>query len=318
MAAHEVREDRHGREDAVAADEREPGAAPELEVFADGAIARVLVFRRGPDQPAAQQELDARLQVRQVRHRDQQLAAGPEHAEELGQRARLFLVGEVLEHVEAQRAIERRVGERQRGHRAVRDARGRIVGVDAGDVEASGVFLDQHAFAASGVEHARRRGQRVQITPDRFELRDVGRVVVPGGIERAMVIPSRRVLATANHLGAGHRGCSNLVLGPPSANSSREPENASRTLAAAAGTTAASGRSAACLAGGSAGYGFGMTFGCRRRRDRAGARRRQRRLGRSGLHLRRLIRLRACRAAAACRGTGRRTGWAAAAAASPR
>ena len=48
--------------------------------------------------------------------------------------------------------------------------------------------------------------QRVQIPPDALELGDVGRVVVPGRIERTVVVPACRVLAAANHLGTGHRG----------------------------------------------------------------------------------------------------------------
>ena len=75
MAAHEMRQDRHGREDAVAADQRESGAARQLEVLDDRPIAGMLQLRRGADQASAQQELDARLQVRQIRHRDEQLAA---------------------------------------------------------------------------------------------------------------------------------------------------------------------------------------------------------------------------------------------------
>ncbi len=74
---------------------------------------------RGSNQPAAQQELNARLQVRQVRHRHQQLAARYQHAMEFGKRARLVFERQVLEDIEAQRAIERAVGI----GRAVRDPR---------------------------------------------------------------------------------------------------------------------------------------------------------------------------------------------------
>ena len=65
-----------------------------------------------------QQEVDARLQVGEVRDRDQQLAAGPQDAVQLGERARLLLERQVLEHVEAQRAIERAPAIRQCRHRA--------------------------------------------------------------------------------------------------------------------------------------------------------------------------------------------------------
>ena len=77
---------------------------------ADRAIARMLELGRGPDQASAQQEVHARLQVREVGHRHEQLAAGPQHAVQFGERHRLLLERQVLEHVEAQRAIERRPG----------------------------------------------------------------------------------------------------------------------------------------------------------------------------------------------------------------
>jgi hypothetical protein len=61
----------------------------------------------------------------------------------------------VFEHVQAQRAIERAVGKRQRHERAGRDADGGIVGVEAAHAQPGRVFLDQDAFAAAGVEDAR-------------------------------------------------------------------------------------------------------------------------------------------------------------------
>ena len=72
------------------------------------------------DQPPGEQEVHARLQVREVGHRDEQLAAGREHAKQLGERARLILERQVLEHVEAQRAIEGAAGRRQRRQRSRR------------------------------------------------------------------------------------------------------------------------------------------------------------------------------------------------------
>src|SRR5258708_24046161 len=106
MAAHEVREDRYGREDAAASDEREPGAARQLQVLADRTISGVLVLGGGPAQPPAQQELDARLQVREIPHRQQQLSAGPQDATQLREAAPLLLAGQVLQHLTTERAIE--------------------------------------------------------------------------------------------------------------------------------------------------------------------------------------------------------------------
>jgi len=44
--------------------------------------------------------------VRQVRNRDQQIAAAPQHTKEFGKRPRLFFKGQVLEHIKAESAIE--------------------------------------------------------------------------------------------------------------------------------------------------------------------------------------------------------------------
>ena len=137
MAAHEVREDRNGREDAVAADQRESGAASQLEVFAGRAIARdaCTPTRSGSGvraagtgcatagapgsapRPAARRRAAARGRARPAR------AAAP----------RTRRCSSTSRH--SARSNER-VGERQRRDRAVRDARGRVVGVDARDVEA--------------------------------------------------------------------------------------------------------------------------------------------------------------------------------------
>ena len=75
LAAHQAREDRHGREDAPPVDQREPRPLRELKVFANRTIARMLVFRCRANQASAQQELDPRLEVREIGHRDEQFAA---------------------------------------------------------------------------------------------------------------------------------------------------------------------------------------------------------------------------------------------------
>jgi hypothetical protein len=72
------------------------------------------------DQPSAKQEVDARLQMRQIRDRHEQFAGRRQHAMHLGQRPRLIIVGQMLQHVEAERAIERRVRKRQRHQRCRR------------------------------------------------------------------------------------------------------------------------------------------------------------------------------------------------------
>src|SRR5687768_5239634 len=85
MTPDEVRDDRDGRKDAAAADQPEARRPPELQVFSDRTVARMFVLGRGADQPPAQQELNARLQVREVRDRNEQLAARPQDAKNLGQ-----------------------------------------------------------------------------------------------------------------------------------------------------------------------------------------------------------------------------------------
>ena len=61
----------------------------------------MLQLGRGADETAGEQEMHARLQVREVRDRDEQLAARRQDAVQLRERARLFLERQVLEHVEA-------------------------------------------------------------------------------------------------------------------------------------------------------------------------------------------------------------------------
>ena len=200
MMPDQTRDDRNRRKDAATRGEREAGALGQLDIFARRTIARMFQLRRRADQPPAQEKVDARLEVREVRHRDEQLAARCEHAEQLAERARLVLEREMFEHVEAQRAIEGSVGKRQARHRRVCDALGLVVDVNARDRETRRVLVDEHALPAAGVEDARSGGQRVEVSTHRLELREIRRVVLPGRIGRTVIVPARRVFAAAHPL----------------------------------------------------------------------------------------------------------------------
>ena len=104
MAADEVGENRYCWKDAAARRELKPHASSHLDVLGGRTIARVFSRRRGADQPPAKEKMYPRLKMREVRNRHQQLAAGFQHAIQLRDRTRLILIGEVLEHVETQRA----------------------------------------------------------------------------------------------------------------------------------------------------------------------------------------------------------------------
>ena len=182
----------------------EAGAIEQAAVLRQRPVARMLHLVRRANQASGQQEVDARLQVREVRHRHQQLAAGRQHAVQLGQRLRLILVGQVLEHVEAQGAREAAVRERQRQQRSTLDVGRRVVGVDAFDRQASGELLDQHALAAAGVEDGRAGGQGVQPAADARQLGQVGREVVPGAIGGAVVVAALGVFTRS--VGGRHSG----------------------------------------------------------------------------------------------------------------
>ena len=108
---------------------------------------------RRANQPPGEQEVHARLQVREVRHRDEQLAAGRDHAKQLRERPRLVGERQMLEHVEAQRAIERR-----RRRRAARSA---IRGVTCADA----VVRDRRLRSRGG------RGTRRRARPRRSRRR---------------------------------------------------------------------------------------------------------------------------------------------------
>ncbi len=205
VAADHRGEHRDGREDAAARNRREAGLLEQAQVFGDRTIARVFLLARRANQAAGEQEVDARLQVREVRHRDQQLAVRLQHAVQFAQRARLLLVGEVLEHVEAQRAIERSGVERQFQQRRLTHVRRRVVRIDAGDRQPARVLLDQHALAAAGVEHARARRQRAEPGADDGEFREIGGEVVPGSVRRAVIVTALRVFARSDGTGVADR-----------------------------------------------------------------------------------------------------------------
>ena len=203
MPADEPGQYRDGRKDPLARDEDESGSLGELDVLGHRAIARMLEFRGGADEPALKEKVHARLQVREVGNRHEQLAPRPEDALQFGERNRLFLERQMLEHVEAQRAIEDARAIRQRRHRSGVHALRRVVRVDALDRETVRVLADQNALATSRVEHAHRPGERVEPGADGRELGEVGRIVVPRRVRLAMVIAARGVLATAHHRRAG-------------------------------------------------------------------------------------------------------------------
>ena len=56
------REHRHGGKDAAPIDQAEARARREVEILSDRPIARVLGRTRGPNQPASEGKVDARLQ----------------------------------------------------------------------------------------------------------------------------------------------------------------------------------------------------------------------------------------------------------------
>ncbi len=188
-------------------DDVEACPAGEREVFGGRPIARVFGLTRGADERAPQQEVDARLQVREVRHRDQQFSARDQNAPELCESLGLVRVWQMLQHVETQCAIECRIAVWQRGDRSATDGRGRVVVIHAFDREAVRIRVNEHALAATGVEHARAGRERVEVGPDARHFREIGRVVVPVWVGIAMVVAPDGVLAVPNITrgSGGHR-----------------------------------------------------------------------------------------------------------------
>ena len=80
--------------------------ARQIDVVGGRPIARVFLLGGGTNEAAAQQEMQTRLQVGEVRHRHQQPASGPQHTMELGDHAGLFVEGQMFEDVEAEEPIE--------------------------------------------------------------------------------------------------------------------------------------------------------------------------------------------------------------------
>src|SRR2546422_8760067 len=94
MPANPAREDRHGWKNAAAGRQHETGPPPKLDELDCRAVAGVLIFRCRPDQAAEEQKVDARLQVREVWNRDEQLTAALQDPKQLGECARLFFEGQ--------------------------------------------------------------------------------------------------------------------------------------------------------------------------------------------------------------------------------
>src|SRR5687768_4636524 len=67
MTADEARDDGNRREDAAPSLQLKAGTLGNLDVLARRAVARMFVLRRGANQSPGQQEVEARLQVREVR-----------------------------------------------------------------------------------------------------------------------------------------------------------------------------------------------------------------------------------------------------------
>ena len=75
--------------------------------------------------------------------------------------------------------------------------------VESFDAQPIMELLDEDPFAASGIEHAGAGGKGAKIAPRKRQLQRVGRIVVPVGTGRAMVLAARRVF-TGRRLGPGH------------------------------------------------------------------------------------------------------------------
>src|SRR4029453_13292684 len=114
---------------------------------------------------------------------------------ELHERRWLFLEGQVLEDVEAQRAIEAAIRVGKREERSCTHPLGRVVLIEALDRQPGCELVAEPALAAAGVEDARAGAQRFEPVAHGFQLRKVRWVVVPGGIRRPGIVAARRLLA---------------------------------------------------------------------------------------------------------------------------
>ena len=188
MPPNEAGQNRDGWKDAAPLQEAEAGTVCEFQIFPDWAVARVLGQVRGSDEAPLHQEMNARLQVGQIGHRDEQLATRSKDTSHFPKSRGLIVERHVLEDVEAEDAIERSVGIGQRGQRSATDTVGLVVGIEALDAEPVAKLIDQHAFSAAGVEDACGRRQLAQIPTDLLELGEVGGIKLPVWRELAVVI----------------------------------------------------------------------------------------------------------------------------------
>lgn len=117
VTPYQARENGYGRKNPTSSDQLEAGALAQAHVLGRRSIAGVFRFRRGADQATPDEKVDTRLQVGEVRDRNEQFTARLEDTVKLSQRTRLIGERQVLEHVEAQRAIEGCVRVRQRRQR---------------------------------------------------------------------------------------------------------------------------------------------------------------------------------------------------------
>ena len=200
-----AREHRHRREDAAALDQPEAAGARQIEILGDRPIARMLGEIRRVNQPAAQGEVHARLQVREIGHGDEELTARRDHAKELRQRLRLLGKRQMFEHVETQGAIERRCRIGQRVERSASHPLGTVVGIDALNREPVVELVDEHAFAASGVEDARplaaaRRGSggRARVWRDTWDRTPTQSRVGDGSRRARRIHPSERRMTSGS------------------------------------------------------------------------------------------------------------------------
>ena len=152
------------------------------------------------------------------------------------------VVREVLEHVEAQHAAERRP--RRTGASAgcpAAPARTRSSRPRPGSPAAART-RDEHAFAAPGVEHAGARRQRVEVGADPLHLGQVGRVVIPGGIGSGVIVPARGVFPGPSGCGHVLPLCSGLLLDRPGRRRRRARRRRARRRGAGRGCRRRGGR----------------------------------------------------------------------------
>ena len=301
VAPDEVRDDRHGRKDALPLDQLEAGASPPAARYSatgrsPGCLNSDAVRIRRPR--SRKWTRDCRC----ARFGTETSSSPPGRTRDAARRARA--AAPRRSDVRARRGTARDrtmpsgngSAVSEPGARApTRSSRRRPI-----DVEPSRVLVDEDALAAPGVEHARVLRQRVQVAAHGSHLRDVGRVELPGGIERAVVVAALRVFTAAQRVG-GSPSCGAILryrcargLTGPAAGTTAGPTAGSGPSPGPGGCCRDSGSLAGMVGAGSA-PGRGEV-------ERAGLR------GRHG-HVRRgMPDLAAACRRAACRGTGRSPG----------